>query len=162
MDNPRGGSSCPLFQGQIEIWKCWFLWRDPEKSPWSKDKKQQQTQLISDPVFWNWIHATVVRGECSSSLCHLHSHQIVFRATENSFYQFTSIITHVGCQENIQVGYYAGKPIEIVGYCFYWHISKCFNVLWVDWCNQWWVFDQSGCSCFLPFMVANLCFQLSC
>ena len=53
VDNPRGSSSCPLFQGQIEIWKCWFLWRDPEKSPWSKDKKQQQTQLISDPVFGN-------------------------------------------------------------------------------------------------------------
>ena len=53
VDNPRGGSSCPLFQGQIEIWKCWFLWRDLEKSPWIKDKKQQQTQLISDPVFGN-------------------------------------------------------------------------------------------------------------
>ena len=53
VDNPRGGSSCPLFQGQIEIWKCWFLWRDLEKSPWSKDKKQQQTQLISGPVFGN-------------------------------------------------------------------------------------------------------------
>ena len=27
---------CPLFQGQIGIWKCWFLWREENHSTCSK------------------------------------------------------------------------------------------------------------------------------
>ena len=68
---------------------------------------------------------------------------LIFEAIDHNFYEFTAVITHLGCWENTkkawksraeasdlqvfrssvlptsEVGYHVGKPIEIVVYCFY-------------------------------------------
>ena len=61
----------PLFPGRIRIWKCWFLWREENRSTRRKlksseqDENQQQTQPTYDAEIGNWTRAKLVGGECS-------------------------------------------------------------------------------------------------
>lgn len=58
MNNPRGGSSCPLFQVELKFGMLILAeggkLEDPEKTDFrSKDENQQQTQRTCDAGSWN-------------------------------------------------------------------------------------------------------------
>ena len=65
---------CPCIQGQIGIWKCWFLFgggggrgggKRKKKNPRRRDKNQQQTQLTYGVNAGSWTRAKLVGGQCS-------------------------------------------------------------------------------------------------
>ena len=82
------------------------------------------------PVETN-IQMFIIRQKGRSSDAHKQMKSVESRI-DHTFYGFRGVITHEGCWENTrkctsflsvlptsQVGYYTGKPIESVVYCFY-------------------------------------------
>ena len=60
----------PLFPVRFGVWKCWFLWREEnrstrKKTSGSREKNQQQTQPTYDAETGFRTRATLVGGECS-------------------------------------------------------------------------------------------------
>lgn len=68
-EHPRGGYSCWLFPGQIEIWNVGFCRRmktgGPGENPRSNDEYQYTTQPTWNATSRNRMHATTVGGERS-------------------------------------------------------------------------------------------------